>query len=137
MKLALLSAACLMLTLVPLSGCSEDDPVAPAVVPECTGPVTARVTVGSEVVFSWSPDCALAGILVEPGDSGADQWMIMSEGANALESPVTYGVVPDGAREIHAAEQLVVGQEYDLYLFRWTGPGPQDAVQAGTATFTR
>ena len=120
-----------------LLGCSGDEPTSP--VSECPGdPLSITVTVTpGEVVFSWSPACRLTGWNIEPVGSGADQWLVLYEGSNSIPPPVTYGVVPDGAREIHAAENLIPGNEYELYLVRWTGPGPQDATLISSTTFTR
>jgi len=120
-----------------LWACSGDDPPGPSIITECTGPVTATVSSGSSPVFSWTPTCSLFFLLVEPQGSGADLWSIISDSTNAIPPPVTYGVVPGGATELDAPQTLVPGTAYDVYLFRWTGPGSQDGVMIGTASFTR
>ena len=117
--------------------CSDDDSTGPTVLPECEDIDSITVTAGAELTFAWAPNCRLMGWNIEPVGSGADQWLVLSEGANSISPPITYGVVPEGAREIHAAEALVPGVEYTLYLFKWIGPGPQDGVPVASETFTR
>jgi hypothetical protein len=129
--LSWLTALALSLT----SACT-DDSTGPALVPECTGPLSISVATSPEVSFSWSPDCRLTGWNIEPVGLGNDMWLVLWEGGNEITPPVTYGVVPAGAREIHPAEVLVSGTEYNLILFKWTGPGLQDGEILDTIHFT-
>jgi len=120
-------------------GCSDsnDNTQAPIVVPECSGPVEVSVSPGANPIFSWEPDCRLFLLLVEPSGSGGDVWSVVSDSTNAIEPPVTYGVVPDGAVGLQPPGVLVQGVTYDVYLYRWTGPGRQDGEFIGSAEFTR
>lgn len=121
-----------------LLACSDDDdPAGPVVMPECSVIDSITVTTDPELSFTWSPDCRLMGWNIEPSGSGEDQWLVLSEGSNSIEPPITYGVVPDGAREIHAAEDLIPGVEYKLYLFKWIGPGAQDGELIKSTSYTR
>jgi len=118
--------------------CSDDtDVIGPGELSECTAIESITVTTNPDLSFSWAPNCRLMGWNIEPTGSGEDQWLVFSEGSNSIEPPIIYGVVPDGAREIHAAEVLVPGLEYDLYLFKWIGPGDQDGVIIKSKSFTR
>ena len=130
LRCALVSAAFLCI------GCGEDEEVL-GPLPECTGAVTVSVSTGSTVVFGWSPKCKLFFLLVEPVGSGHDLWSTISDSTNAIAPPVTYGVVPNGAKSWLAAEDLVPGQAYNVYVYRWTGPGRQDGELAGSAQFVR
>ena len=118
-------------------GCSADNVTDPVVLPECSDIESITVATGPELSFSWSPACRLMGWNIEPAGSADDQWLVLSEGSNSIAPPITYGVVPEGAREIHEAEVLAPGAEYDLHLFKWTGPGAQDGLLIKSASFTR
>jgi hypothetical protein len=135
-RLARLSPGLILVLLVVL-GCSDDDSQRPQSIAACTGSVSVTVSEGLEPTFSWTPNCRLFFLLVEPSDSGDDQWHVISDSANVIAPPVKYGVVPDGAVERNPAVDLVPGHAYHVYLFRWTGPGRQDGQLAGSAEFTR
>ncbi|PLX31122.1 MAG: hypothetical protein C0600_06415 [Ignavibacteria bacterium] len=119
-----------------MPGCAEDEAVAP-VIGECTGDVTVSISVGETVEISWEPECKLFYLLVEPVGSGSDHWAVISDSVNAIAPPVTYGIVPEGAELSRTAEPLEEGKSYDVYLYRWTGPGPHSGVPAGQGVFTR
>ena len=125
LSLALIAAACKP---------DSADPNAPQVA--CTGIVSVQVTSGTTPTFSWTPACKLFFVLVEPSNSGADLWSVISDSTNAIASPVVYGTTPSGAVQADAPTPLVAGQVYKVILFRWTGPGKQDGVLIGTANFT-
>ena len=114
--------------------CSSDPAGPDTSLPECTGPVTVEVSSGTSPTFDWSPECRLFLVLVELG--ATDQWIVVSEGENAIAPPVRYGVVPDGAVEQELAIPLVAGQAYDVNLFRWTGPGGEDGELIASRDFT-
>ena len=118
-----------------LCGCSKDDPISP-VSETCTGPVQVSVASGTMPAFTWTPACSLFLVLVEPDSSGADQWSVISDSTNAISPPVTYGVIPPGARELDPPTPLVSGVTYEVFVFRWTGPGKQDGVLVGQRKFT-
>jgi len=121
--------------------CSKDDPAAPApksnrsTLFACSS--TVNITVGSGITptFSWTPACSLFFLLVE-GNTGGDQWSVISDSTNAIAPPVTYGIVPPGATADFPPTTLVSGMSYDVLVARWTGPGAQDGVIIGSKTFT-
>ena len=117
------------------AGLACSDPAGPGTsVPECSGPVTVSVSSGTSPTFDWTPECRLFLLLVELG--AGDQWLVISDGENAIEPPVRYGVVPEGAREDEAAVPLEPGQTYDVTLGRWTGPGGDDGAMIANQEFT-
>jgi hypothetical protein len=116
-------------------GCSSDSTSPGAAIPACTGAVTIAVSSGTSPSFSWTPACRLFFVNVELG--ATDQWNIISDSTNAIAPPVHYGLVPAGARQLTASvTPLQVGQTYDVNLFYWTGPGPQDGAFMGSKNFT-
>lgn len=117
-----------------LAACSSD-PTSPAgPVPECTGSVTIEVSSGTAPTFDWSPACRLFFLSVELG--AADQWLVITDGTNAIAPPVRYGVLPAGARQRDPAIPLEAGRTYDVNVARWTGPGAEDGVLIGSRDFT-
>lgn len=128
--LALLSLG----TAAVLAACSDSTGVGSGA-PPCPDSVNVSVTGGTTPTFSWTPACRVFFLNVElPG--GADQWNVISDSANAIAPPVTYGTVPLGAVGTPGATPLSVGTSYTVYLFRWTGPGAQDGVLVGSKSFT-
>ena len=117
--------------------CSDNSPGTTGPLPECTGAVTVAVSSGTTPTFTWAPSYRLFFVLVEPAQSGADLWSVGSDGTNAIRPPVIYGTVPNGARELQSVTPLVTGATYDVYVYRWTGPGTQDGVLAGSKAFTQ
>ncbi|MEN8007996.1 MAG: hypothetical protein ABFS42_13335 [Candidatus Krumholzibacteriota bacterium] len=88
--------------------------------PDCSGTVEMQVSAGLEPTFSWQPRCSASLMLIEPVDSGADQWSVGNENENALDSGLTYGVAPAGVQS-GTALPLVAGQTYKAILYRWLG----------------
>lgn len=125
-----------ILAMIAGMGCSDEPSGAGGPLPECTGPVSVAVSPGTTPTFTWTPTCRLFFLLVEPADAGTDLWSIISDGANLIAPPVTYGVVPNGVQEGDAPTPLVTGTGYEVYLYRWTGPGSQDGVLVGSRAFT-
>ena len=75
-------------------------------------------------VFTWSPHCDVASLLVE-GDIEGDVWFIESSPqANVISWPITYGTtsLPAGVQTVMVADPLVPGRSYDLILFRVVDP---------------
>ena len=118
------------------AGCADEPSGTDGPVPECTGAVSVTVGTGTTPTFTWTPACRLFLLLVEPVVGGTDLWSIISDSANVIAPPVTYGVVPTGVQEGDPPTTLVVGSGYEVYLYRWTGPGRQDGALVGQATFT-
>jgi len=117
-----------------LAGIACSDGASPVEQTACTGDVTLAVTSGTTPSISWSPACKLFLMLVE-AESG-DVWGVISDGTNAIETPVGYGVVPAGATELAAPVPLIAGAPYTVTVFRWTGPNAQDGTIIGQKVFT-
>lgn len=117
-----------------LAACSSDPTSPGGPLPECSGPVTIEVSDGTSPTFDWNPRCRLFFLGVELG--AEDQWLVITDGANAIAPPVRYGVLPAGARQREPAIALEAGRTYDVNLGRWTGPGAEDGVLIGTEFFT-
>lgn len=117
-----------------LSACSSDPTGPNGPLPECTGPVSIQVSSGTSPSFDWSPACRLFFLSVELG--AEDEWLVISDGANAIAPPVRYGVLPAGARQRDPATPLEPGLTYDVNVARWTGPGAEDGVLIGSRDFT-
>jgi len=113
--------------------CSDD--TGPEDLTECSGPVTLTVTTGTAPTFSWTPRCRLFFVIVEPAESGADLWSIITRGQNALAPPVTYGEVPTSAEETNPPVALQAGSAYKVAVARWTGPGDDDGETIGVQPF--
>jgi hypothetical protein len=117
--------------------CSSEPTSSGGALAACSGAVAVSVASGAQPTVTWTPACKLFFLNVEPVNSGADQWSVITDSANAIAPPVKYGVTPPGAVQLTAPASLLVGQAYNVYVFRWTGPGRQDGVLIGTGTFTR
>jgi hypothetical protein len=100
-------------------------------------PVQIAVSSGNSPTFWWTPACRLCFLNVEPAGAGADQWNAILDGANAIQTPVRYGVVPQDARQLTpVVTPLRSGTSYTVAVFRWTGPGSQDFALIGSRSFT-
>lgn len=82
----------------------------------CPGHVVLDVSTGSTPTFTWTTGCEATALTVFDR-TGAPLWAIAPLN-NRILSPVTYGVVPTGVREIHPPEALQTGTEYNLFL-KW------------------
>lgn len=100
----------------------------------CTGNVSVAVSSGTTPSISWTPACKAFLVLVE--DNGGDVWGVISDGTNAIPTPVQYGVVPPSATELTPPSALSPGTAYSVAVHRWTGPGAQDGALIGTKPFT-
>jgi hypothetical protein len=123
---------CALVSLLPGLACS--DSIGPSDQPACAGNVTVAVSNGTMPSFSWSPACKLFLVLVEEAQS--DQWGTISNGTNAIATPVRYGVVPAGATELTPPTSLTPGTPYVVSVYRWVGPGQQDGTLIGQQAFT-
>ena len=130
MKKIILGLASTLLVAVVACG---DDSMEPEMCTDETGSVTATVDVsGTAPVFTWDPDCAVRGLLVE-GDIEGDVWNLESS-TNLISPPITYGTtsLPAGVDPGAGATALVRGRSYTLILFRLVDP----AVTTCTDLFT-
>ncbi len=118
------------------TGCADEPSGTGGTLPECTATVSVAVGAGTTPTFTWTPACRLFFVLVEPAVGGTDLWSIISDSANVIVPPITYGVVPTGAQEGDPPTPLAAGSGYEVYLYRWTGPGRQDGVLVGHTSFT-
>jgi hypothetical protein len=117
-------------------GCSEDSPAGPAQPVPCEAAVVVAVSPGPVPEFSWTPACLAHWLLVEPAGSDMDLWGVVTDGANALASPVKYGTVPQGAQQFNAPVVLTPGTTYEVFLTRFVGPTDTDVELIGMASFT-
>ena len=90
-------------------------------------------------VFSWSPVCGAAALLVKPGDGVGATWYIQTiDGENSLEPGIVYGVLPEGAGTIEPPVALVNGREYQVSLLVMNKvPGGVEVREAGATTFVK
>jgi hypothetical protein len=116
--------------------CSKDNSSTnPEEIPDCSGEVEISVNTGTIPIFSWTPECKIFFLLVEPAESGTDLWSIITEGSNSISPGVKYGEVPEGAHERFGPVELVTGNEYKVVLYHYTGPDPQDVSLIGIKNF--
>jgi hypothetical protein len=102
--------------------------------PDCSGTVEMQVSAGLSPTFSWQPACSASLMLIEPLESGADQWNVGNDNANDLNSGMTYGVAPPGVIS-RVVVPLVEGLAYRVALYRWLEV--EDAyLMVGYALFT-
>ena len=131
-----IKSSILFICIIIFLSCSDDDSATnPEEIPDCTGDVEISVSSGTTPTFSWTPECKIFFLLVEPAESGTDLWSIITEGSNSISPGVKYGEVPEGAQERFGAVELVVGNQYKVVLYRYTGPDPQDGSLVGIKNF--
>lgn len=116
-------------------GDGDGSPLEPEGLLDCRGPVTVNVSAGKQPTFSWTPECALFSLNVEPANAGNDLWGIISPGQNVIGPPVRYGIVPDGATQTADFVPLANGVAYKVVVAVFTGPGDEDGQTLGTRTF--
>lgn len=105
--------------LMALQACG--DPAAPFVQP-CLEVVDFHAERTDAVEFHWSGDCGLDAIVVADRQ-GRTFWSIRSRQHNRLVSPIRYGVVPAGARELEPPLPLAPGDVYFALVGVWIGRG--------------
>jgi hypothetical protein len=117
-------AAAALVTVGTTSACHITDATSPPV--PCSAPLTGivvRFTTGSPTQFEWTPDCTLAGVILETAGTtapGADMWII-NDPKSRIEGPVQYGVVPSTATQVLAPVPMVTGQKYRVHLIGANG----------------
>ena len=102
-----------------------------------SGHETISIGAGKEPTFAWSADEPVHGVTVKVYESGAIVWGVFCPGeADALVSPVTYGVTPPGTRRIgNILIPLATGLKYRVTISRTNYMGAIVAV--AETTFTR
>lgn len=130
------------IVLVLMCAACGDDPVNPASLSPCRSETLAfAITGGTSPTISWSPNCRLNGLVVVhqgPTASEGPEWFIGVNGAvdAGLISPVRYGALPAGARQVSAPRPLVAGTTYRV-LVGYTPPQPEPwTFSAVTNAFT-
>ena len=118
---ALLARSVAALVLVAAAAsCRVNDATAPI------GPCTERPSSiviqfrdAQPTMFTWSPDCTVAGFVLEADSAvaggGGDLWII-HDPKSRISAPLSYGVKPANATEVLAPTPLVTGRKYRLYL---------------------
>ena len=106
---------------------SCDDSTGPAACPSDPTSVDISVTTGDQLTFDWTPNCAMAGLIVESA-SGGDQWLVVTfdpdgdvptpDVGNRILPKVTYGQVPANAAYSEPPAPLVQGTPYQVALWR-------------------
>lgn len=118
---------------IALTGC----PTEPKQFPACRWggmTLTTDLTSGTPV-FSWTPNCRIevfdVGYLDDTG-AYAPAWRVATEGRNAIQSGVKYGVTPREATVVNPPIVLTSGKTY-IILIVWA---PDDSPNSHTAEFT-
>jgi hypothetical protein len=95
------------------SACEDSNDPAATINTPCSGSVAISVSSGTTPVFTWTPQCVIDHLLVEPTVSGiGDRWSF----TGTATSPVTYGSLPSGTHQPGPAQPLVAGSEYRVIL---------------------
>lgn len=84
--------------------------------------------------ISWGSICSAHKLSVYVAATDLPVWDIDGTSTQAFQDPVTYGVVPAGVTEVHAAEALQRGTRYGVRLVRYHETTADSIV--GTVTFT-
>jgi hypothetical protein len=102
----LLFLACCMV------GC--DDSTSPAA---CSAASVGAVGVsgGLNPTISWAAECGAQVVAVFDANTGFTVWHLTAN-TRSIPKPVVYGVVPAGAKALHAAEALQPGMGYAVYV---------------------
>ena len=102
-----------LLTLAVCAGaaCGSTDPST-----GCEGPLQLTTSSGPTPTIDWNPDCPADELAVYEVTTGHTLWALR-RAAQGITPPVTYGTVPLGITEVHAAEPLVLGtNSYALHM---------------------
>lgn len=98
--------------------------------------VAVQVSAGIQPTFSWDPTCRIQALTVYRPGSSAIIWTTFSHPqANAIVSPVQYGIFPDGAAQTaNILLPLAAGTTYQVTLYQVDEPGGS-LVPIGMTTF--
>jgi hypothetical protein len=109
----------------------------------CVGPALAQtdgevevsVSGGMTPVFSWTPETAVGRLTVVHED-GDMVWSSQTDGDNAYDSPIHYGVHSEDAAEDNPATPLIAGETYKVALLLWSGQESPKFELVGVQEFT-
>jgi hypothetical protein len=103
--LLLLLACCMV-------GCGDSTDPTP-----CSAPSVGAVGVsgGLNPTITWAAECEAQVVAVYDAGTGFDVWHLTAN-TRSIPKPVVYGVVPAGAKALHAAEPLQPGTGYGVYV---------------------
>jgi hypothetical protein len=94
-------------------GCGDSNSPAPC---SATSVGVLSVSGGLNPTISWAADCPAQVLAVYDLRTGFfDVWHVTAD-TRSIPKPVVYGVVPAGAKELHAAEPLQPGTHYGVYV---------------------
>ena len=104
------------LLLIYVAACTESQE--PTLGPCEPDSLAVTVTATPDAVFDWSPSCPMLWLWVQPLNDDV-VWYLVSESLdNTISPPVSYGVVPIGARPSRPAPTLDTGSCYHVYVDR-------------------
>ena len=96
----------------------------------CPAP-SVGVSGGLNPTITWAGECGAQVVTVYETNTGFEVWHLTAN-TRSIPKPVVYGVVPAGAKALHAAEPLQRGTGYGVYVAVLTGT---DTI-ASVGTFT-
>ena len=105
-----------------LVGCDDSNGPEPCSDP----PGVISVSAGLKPSISWTAVCEAQVVMVYDAQTGLPVWHLTGD-TRRIPNPVTYSVVPPGAKVLHTAEPLQPGMRYGVYV----------AVMVGTDTVAR
>lgn len=107
----------------------------------CLGSVNIALTgvgEGSTPRFDWSPACGISQVSVNtvpgPGAAPILVWALSAPEQSPIGPSIVYGIVPRGATSSHAAEPLVHGVTYRIFIAYTVGG--DGVAGSGEETFT-
>lgn len=95
-----------------VGGCGDATSARPCAATS-VGPV--GVSGGLNPTITWVAECAAQVVAVYDAGTGIDVWHLTAN-TRSIAKPVVYGVVPVGAKALHAAEPLQPGMLYGVYV---------------------
>ena len=101
--------------------------------PTACSVTSAAVSVsgGLNPTITWAAECEAQEVTVYDPITGFDVWHLTAN-TRSIPKPVVYGVVPAGAKALHAAEALQPGMHYGVYVAVLVGTD----TSASIGTFT-
>lgn len=77
--------------------------------------VVVSVSGGLNPTITWAAECGAQEVFVYDVSTGFEVWHLTAN-TRSIPKPVVYGVVPAGAKVLHAAEPLQPGTGYGVYV---------------------